>query len=75
MLFNRLNLVSLVKSGFQESAEEIGAGRCGALQPTLLSHGILLPLCLRLPPTVCVHVYTVGVCMCVSACVCSECAV
>ncbi len=66
MLSNRQNLTSLVSSGFQDAADLIGAGRYGALQPTLLSHGILSFLCLRLLPTVSVHVYTVCVCMCAS---------
>lgn len=48
----------------------MGAGRYGALQPTLLSHGIPSLLGLKLPPTVCVHMYTVCVCTRVS-CVCT----
>lgn len=71
VLFNRRNWASLVRSGFQDAADETGAGRYGASQPTLLSHGILSLLRLRLPPTVCVHMYTVRVCMCASCILCA----
>lgn len=57
---------------FSDAGDLIGAGRYGALRPTLLSHRILSLLCLRLPPTVrastcvystCLHVCSLRPCV------------
>lgn len=52
------------------AVDKMGAGRYGALQPTLLSHGILALFRLKMPPTVCVHIYTACV---LAACACFHC--
>lgn len=63
MLFNQPSLASLVRSGFQKAVDWIGAGRYGALQPTLLSQRIPSLFGLQLPLTMCVHMYSIRVCI------------